>query len=188
MLQKQKLDFKLAISISLLAIILRIFVPVYFGLPNNFAPINSLALFSGARFRKFYAFIIPLLTIWLSDILINKIYFSHWTFFYSGFYWQYGSYLLITLIGIKFIKCNKFFSIITSALCASLLFFLISNFGVWLTGNFYPPTLNGLLVCYVAAMPFMQVTLVSDLFYAMLFFGVLSLVMKRKKMLALNLQ
>jgi hypothetical protein len=58
-----------------------------------------------------------------------------------------------------------------AAAASSVLFFAITNFGMWLFSGFYPRNLAGLEACYVAAIPFFQNTVVGDLFYAALLFG-----------------
>ena len=58
-----------------------------------------------------------------------------------------------------------------AALASAILFFVVTNFGVWLSSGMYPPTLAGLAACYVAAIPFFQNTLAGDLFFAALLFG-----------------
>ena len=65
---------------------------------------------------------------------------------------------------------------------SSTVFFVVSNFGVWL-GGFYPLTLNGLVECYVLAVPFYGALLVGDGFYAAVLFGgqeMLSSVLRRR--------
>ncbi|MCZ6474899.1 MAG: hypothetical protein O6700_01100, partial [Gammaproteobacteria bacterium] len=67
--------------------------------------------------------------------------------------------------------------------------FVLSNFGVWL-GGFYPPTLSGLIECYVLAIPFYGVMLVGDGFYAAILFGgqeMLSSVLRRRANLPASL-
>ena len=58
-----------------------------------------------------------------------------------------------------------------AAIASSVLFFAITNFGMWLFSGFYPRTLAGLETCFIAAIPFFQNTLAGDLFYAALLFG-----------------
>jgi hypothetical protein len=152
--------------------------------PANFAPITAMALFGGAYFQqKRIAFIVPLFTLWLSDLILNNLiyqaYFPEFTLFYSGFYWQYGSFLLITYLG-TFLQNNvKYLNVLGLSLSASLLFFLISNFGVWASFGTYPPTLNGLLLCYIAGLPFLQNTILGDLFFCVLFFGLFEVLQSR---------
>jgi hypothetical protein len=154
----------------------RFLSPIY-----NFSPLGALGLFGAAYFaKKWQAFLIPILAIFLSDLFINNVvlhqYYPNFTWFYEGFYWQYGSYLLITLIGILiFTKVNTS-RIIGGALLSTILFFLISNFGTWASGAMYPKTLEGLAACYVAGIPFIKGTLMGTLFYSALMFGSFSFV------------
>jgi len=60
-----------------------------------------------------------------------------------------------------------------------VLFFVLTNFGVWALGALYPKTLTGLTECYVVAIPFFRNALLSDLFYSALLFGGLALAEKQ---------
>ena len=83
----------------------------------------------------------------------------------------YASVAVIVLVGWA-IRANMTpFRIATAAVIGSVMFFTVTNFGVWLSSGMYPQTLSGLAACYVAAIPFFQNTLASDLFYAGLLFG-----------------
>lgn len=77
--------------------------------PANFSPLGAIALFGAAHFiKKWQAFLIPIATTWLCDLFINNViyakYYPTFTWLAEGFYWQYGSYLLITLIGLFILK------------------------------------------------------------------------------------
>ena len=61
----------------------------------------------------------------------------------------------------------------------SVLFFVVTNFGVWLVGDLYPRTLEGLVACYVAGIPFFRNTLAGDLLYAAVLFGGLAVAERR---------
>lgn len=128
--------------------------------PPNFVPIGGLALFSGANFKKNISLLIPLSTMFLSDIFLG---------FHSTVVYVYISFVLITLIGRK-IKTLKFSNLFLASFFSSVLFFLITNFGVWITGSMYPKTLNGLLQSYKMGLPFFRNTVFSDLFYSFSFF------------------
>ena len=54
----------------------------------------------------------------------------------------------------------------------SLIFYIISNFGVWMSGLIYPQTFEGLLACYIAAIPFYKNTIIGTIIYSGLFFGI----------------
>jgi len=125
--------------------------------------------------------LLVLLSVWISDIFLNKLLMGHFVIFYPGFYWQYGSYMLITLIGALFKHQNniKHLSLVLASVASSSVFFLLSNLGVWYSGWLYSPTLEGLFTCYVAALPFFKHTLLSDLFFTLLLFGSLKLLNMR---------
>lgn len=142
----------------------------------NFSPLGAIGLFGAAYFaKKWQAFLIPIAATWLSDLFINNViygqYFPKFIWFYQGFYWQYGSYLLIVLTSIFVFKKINPQRVIAGALASTVIFFLVSNFGVWAGGTMYPKTLEGLLTCYAAAVPFLKGTILGDLFYSGVLFG-----------------
>jgi len=154
-----------------LAVISRVAAPPLLGHPANFSPIDAIALFSGAYFsRRWFAFLVPLLSVWVSDWFINLMYTGHFALFYSGFYWQYGTYVLLVLLGSLLYNKVKTTRVATTSLSASTLFFLISNFGVWASG-YYPQSAAGLMTCYIAGIPFFGQTLISDLVYSAVLFS-----------------
>lgn len=132
--------------------------------PPNVAPIAAMALFGGVYLNKKYALILPLLALFVSDLFI-------------GFYgapmmsFVYGSFLLTGCIGLFLKNHKKPSAIIAAALFSSVLFYLITNFGVWLTTPLYPKTLSGLLDSYLMAIPFFRNTLLGDLLYTGIFFA-----------------
>ena len=135
----------------------------------NFTPIGAMALFGGAYLsNKYYAFIIPILSLWLSDIIINNFilnYYDQFTWFYPGFIWQYASFGIIILMGYFLLKKITLIKVLMTSIGSSLIFFVITNFGVWASGSMYPLNINGLISCFVLAIPFYKGTLLSFLFY-----------------------
>ena len=132
--------------------------------PPNFTPIGAIALFGGAHLReRWLAFIVPLAAMALSDLVIG---------------WHrlvplvYGSFALTVVIGM-WLRDRKSVWPITAAaaLASSVLFFVLTNFGVWAFGAMYPKTLPGLVATYVAAIPFFRNTVAGDLFYTAVLFG-----------------
>ena len=131
--------------------------------PPNFTPIGAMALFSGAYLgRRAVAFAAPLGALLLSDLILG---------FYHGQATVYFSVALIVMIGIVALSRVSALRVGAAALASSVLFFVITNLGMWLFSGFYPRTLAGLEACYVAAVPFFQNTVAGDLFYATLLFG-----------------
>ena len=173
-------SFYFVLGLILIAAFSRI-IPHY----PNFTPLCAIALFGGKYFRnKNLAFLIPIIALWFSDVIINNFilsqYFEGFTFFYSGFYWQYGTFLLITLIGRKTLNNFSFLKLLGVSVFSSLLFFIISNFGVWASSSFYSKDMMGLIACYNAAIPFYFGTLSGSVFYSFFLFGSYELLSKKK--------
>ncbi|MEK7634071.1 MAG: DUF6580 family putative transport protein [Patescibacteria group bacterium] len=147
-------------EISKLLIILLAVVTRLVPHAPNFAPIGGLALFSGSHFKKKIALSIPLAAMFVSDIFLG---------FHKTIPYVYVSFIIIALIG-RLIKNNKWQSIFATSLISSVLFFLITNFGVWATGTMYQKNLSGLMQSYGFGVPFFRNTLISDLFYSFSFF------------------
>ena len=81
--------------------------------------------------------------------------------YHSVIMYVYISLLIIFFIGKYLIKENSFNSTMVLSLSSAIIFFIISNFGVWIVG--YPKTISGFIACYVAALPFLSNTLISTL-------------------------
>jgi hypothetical protein len=137
----------------------------------NFSPLGAIGLFGAAYFNeKWKAFLIPIAATWLSDLFINNLiyaqYYPTFTWFYSGFYWQYGSYLIITLVGFFLFKKVNTPRVLFGALSSTVIFFLITNFGCWIGSTLYTQDLSGLMQSYLAGIPFIKGTFLGDLFYS----------------------
>jgi hypothetical protein len=147
--------------------------------PPNFTPIGAMALFSGAYLgrRGAVALAAPLGALFLSDLVLG---------FYSGMLTVYFSVALIVIIGWLALRRVSPIRVGGAAIASSVLFFVLTNFGVWLSSGFYPHTLAGLEACYVAAIPFFQNTVAGDLFYAAVLFGGFALL--ERKVPALRLK
>ena len=132
--------------------------------PPNFTPIGAMALFSGAYLgrRGAVALVAPLGALFLSDLVLG---------FYRGMPTVYFSVALIVIIGWMALRRVSPIRVGGAAIASSVLFFVLTNFGMWLSSGFYPRTLAGLEACYVAAIPFFQNTVAGDLFYAAVLFG-----------------
>ena len=121
--------------------------------PPNFAPITAMSLFAGAYFtRKQLAFIVPLLAMLISDLFLG---------FYTISIFVYLSFAVITWMGQQKNRVTP-----KLVLLGSVLFFLISNFGVWLL--YYPKTTDGLVTCFALAIPFFATSLIGDIFYSVI--------------------
>lgn len=131
--------------------------------PPNFAPIGAMALFGGAYFgRSWLAFAFPFAALIISDVLLG---------FYSHMEIVYASFALVVMLGQLSLSHKSPMRVGVAAVASSVLFFIITNFGEWLYSGIYGHTLDGLMTCYAAAIPFFQNTLAGDLFYSTLLFG-----------------
>jgi hypothetical protein len=135
--------------------------------PQNFSPIGAIALFAGAHLSdKRAAFAVPLTAMFTADLI---------TGFHVLIPFVYGSFALSVCLGGWVRRDRRAWRVMTATVMGSFLFFLITNFGVWALLGTYPPTLNGLEACYLAALPHLRNTLCSDLLYSTLLFGTLAL-------------
>jgi hypothetical protein len=149
--------------------------------PQNFAPITAMALFGAATLTdRRLGILTPLLALFVSDMCIevaNRMgWMTSWGI-YSGMWVMYAAYSLIILLGLLLRKHRTAPAIAGATLAGSVVFFLVTNFGVWafggldISGNPYPHTMEGLIACYTAAIPFFKNTLLGDAFYSTVLFG-----------------
>jgi hypothetical protein len=142
--------------------------------PPNFAPVGALSLFAGARLPVWQAYAVPVVLMLVTDPILNVMN-GYPAFNFHPF--SYLSFLIAVWIGRRLAYTESAWRIGCAALISSVQFFLISNFGAWLSG--YPHTLAGLSACYIAALPFFERTVLSDLFFTAVLFGLHSLLSRR---------
>ena len=157
---KRKLLY-LAVGLVVLGVVMRL-------LPHipNIAPVGAVALFGGAILPRRYAWWLPLAIMAVSDLLIG---------FYDGILFNWAGFLAVGLLGMSLAKASMTRRLAVGVLGGGLLFYLVSNFGVWLQGGLYAHTWAGLVECYTMALPFLRNTLVGDLLYSGLLFGAYAL-------------
>jgi hypothetical protein len=155
--------FGVIMGLILSAVVVRIAMA---GIPNV-SPITALALFSGAYLadRKL-AILVPLVAMLIGDLVIGL---------HNIMFFVYGAFILISLVGIFISSRICGHIVIAASLVSSVLFFLVTNLGVWAVSGLYPMTLDGLIACYTAAVPFFQLTLMGDLFFVGIMFGLFML-------------
>lgn len=106
--------------------------------------------------KKSYSILVPISALLISDLIIGL---------HNQMFWVYGA---IILSGLLIQKLGSEFSpksLIKNSLLSTILFFLITNLGVWFTGGLYPHSALGMFQCYVAALPFA----INDLLGTMLY-------------------
>lgn len=159
--------------------------------PHNFTPVGAIALFGAAYFRqRWVAFLVPALSLWLSDILLNNVvyreYYPSFTLNPGTLSTTYFPFLLIVALGGFLLKKVSFSNVVASSLAASVLFFLVSNFFVWQGSQLYPQNGLGLMLCYEAGLPFFRNGLLGDLFFSGVLFGGYELAKRRFSVLSVR--
>ncbi len=142
--------------------------------PDNFTPVGSLALFGGYIWGRSsrWAYVIPLVALFISDLILGL----HTTMFFV-----YAAVVMGVLVGSLLQKRISVLLIGATSLVNSIVFFVVSNFGVWAAQNMYPKTASGLGECFIAALPFFRQTLTSDLIFTLAVFGIFSILFQREK-------
>lgn len=124
----------------------------------NFTPHLAVLMLAGLFFaNRMIAFSIGMGSILISDLILG---------FYPGFEWVYISYLALWFCGWIFrSQTLQAPRLLVVGGLGNLVFFLMSNFGVWLQGQMYAMNFKGLIECYIAALPFLRNSLVSTVVY-----------------------
>jgi len=150
--------------------------------PPNFSPIEAVALFGGAYFAKRqWALIVPLAAMFASDLVLGLVNGDiYWSYFASaGYLMVYACIALSTVLGFGLRGKVSGGRVLGYSLAGSLLFFVLTNFGVWAFESMYPHNAAGLTAAFVAGIPFFQWTVLGTLFYAALLFGGFELLRRR---------
>ena len=149
-----------ALTLMILAAAFTRLIPHY----PNFTAVGAMALFGGAYFsKKYLAFIVPIIALLISDIFLG---------FYSGMWVVYLSFALIVVIGMQIRQTKKPGKVLLASVSASVSFFLITNFALFPPNTIYPQNLTGIVESYTAAIPFFSYTLLGDLFFVGIMFGI----------------
>jgi hypothetical protein len=161
--------------------------------PPNFTPLGAIALFGAAFYqRRILAFAVPFAALWISDLVLNNlIYAKAYPQFYDGFVWYnslavYAGFFLVVLLGLSALKSVTPLRLGAVSASASLVFFLVTNFGSWLIDPVYPKNMTGLSAAYLAGIPFFWNTLLGDFFFCAILFGSYAVIAKLVPGLALR--
>jgi len=152
---------------------------VWDGRPYGFAPQIAMAIFGGAIIKnKKLAFILPLLSMFISDAIYQVLYVNGYTTiqgFYEGQWQNYLLFGLLTTIGFLIKKVNVV-NVLAASIIAPTVYFILSNFIVWAgwqgtRGLGRPKTWEGLMMSYTDALPFYPNSIYSTLIFSAIFFG-----------------
>jgi len=160
---------KNTLLISAVLAILLLFSRLVIHTPN-FTPVLAILLFFAMVFDRKYL-LVPFVSILISDIILQ--YFSGGSYLLSPMF--ISIYMIYFIIALAIFHLNRgltLLAVTTNSLIAPILFFLLSNFAVWLfnAGQVYPYTFSGLLTCYAAAIPFFHNTLISTVYFSSILF------------------
>lgn len=131
--------------------------------PPNVTPLAAMALLGGAYLGGRQALIFPLLALFASDLFLGL---------HGTIPFVYLPFLLTALLGRRLLSSDRGAGrVLSASLAGSILFFAVSNLGTWWTQELYPHDFPGLAACYAAAVPFLRNSVLGDLFFTGLLFG-----------------
>lgn len=145
--------------------------------PPNFSPLTAIALFAGAYLAdKRLAFAVPVLAMLISDLFLG---------FHETMLTVYFAFACIVGIGFLLRTNVGILRLLTASIGSAVIFFIITNFGVWLFSGMYELSVAGLALCFEMAVPFFRSTLESSLIYSAVMFGSFALAVKYLPKLAI---
>lgn len=179
---KQPINPRFAVLLALISLvaIFRVVIAAEWSAIVNFTPIGAMALFGGSYFnQRWKALLFPLLTLLLSDLLINTVVLhGEYGIMYQGWYWIYGTFALVVIYGKVLIQKVSVQNVVLAAGLASVSHWILADTSVWLSGGTDLRTglplsrdFAGWWQCMVQGIPFMRDFLAGTLVYGALLFG-----------------
>jgi hypothetical protein len=150
----------------------------------NFTAVAAIAIIASTHFNGQKRWMIPLLLLWISDLILNNVVYAD---YFSGIQYFSGmwSYLAIIMIGIFayfLLKRISWMRLGLTATGAAVIFFLVTNFGVWISpATPYAKDISGLMASYEAGLPFFRNTLLGNLFFTFALYGAYDWIATRQK-------
>ena len=177
--QNNFLSPRSVVLIAMIALSIAVRLAIHFShgaFPYNFTPVEAIALFGGAYFAdRRLAVLVPLAAMLLADLVIGL---------HELIPVIYGCIALTALVGGNLRGRVRALPVGGYAFASAVMFYLVTNFFVWLTGNMYPHDGAGLIACYVAGIPFFNGTLAGTLLWSGILFGGFELMQRRWTVLA----
>ena len=148
--------------------------------PANFTTMGGSVVFSGSKIPRPINYLLPLAVMFITDMFLG---------FHKTMIFVYGSFILGIFIAEKLLKGKPSYSRIAAVCLAnSTIFFVVTNFGVWLVGSLYPRTIAGLVQCFIMAVPFWRGTILGDLVFGVGFIAVYQYFAAKESLLRLDEQ
>jgi len=184
---KNKKSLFIAIGIIVFAVIIRLFLTSYSI--YDAAPFAAIAIFGAVFFKnKKLALILPLIAWFISDLILNQTLYAAYNVAIFNANQIFSATALILIVGLGYWWFKKFKiklpSIAATSFLAALVFFIISNFGVWLSSGMYIKNFAGLIECYIAGIPFFRTAIIGNFLYLFTMVEVYKFVVSRNMKLA----
>ncbi|HUD21066.1 MAG TPA: DUF6580 family putative transport protein [Candidatus Saccharimonadales bacterium] len=138
--------------------------------PANMTPLGATAIFGGKKLGRPWNYLLPLGILFLTDLFLG---------FHNVMIYVYGSFILTVFLAEHW-QGTGYGKLTITAVASSLIFFLVTNFGVWQEGWLYPHTLAGLISSYTMGLPFLRNMVAGDLIYTLGFFALYNWAAKTK--------
>lgn len=173
-LQKVKLNYP-ALVLAMLAAIISTgamrYVSYQYPVLSNFTPMGAFAIFGGAYFAdKWKAGLIPVITLFVTDIFINYLYTSKLIWFHTGALWLYASLIVMVLLGSMIKKVNAA-NVLLASLASVAVHWLLTDISPWLNSDLYDKGIIGYGESLVMALPFERNMLFADAVFGAVLFG-----------------
>lgn len=150
--------------------------------PANMTPVCAIALLGGAYLdKKWLSFVVPFAALFLSDLVLNNVIYKE---YYTSFQFITAPILYLALasvvcVGLLSLRQITPITVITASVIGSILFFIISNIWSWQTDPMYTKDFKGLMHAYYMGLPFLGRSIVGDLTYSAVLFGLVSWAQRR---------
>ncbi len=143
----------------------------------NFTPTIALVMFAGYLIKNRYlAILVILLSQIISDLFIG---------IYGSMVFVYTAYIAIATLMPMIVKSFNIKSMLIASFISPTIFYIISNFGVWITGTMYPMSVAGLVSCYIAGIPFFDESLISTILFTVTIYLALKYIIKKPELVGL---
>jgi hypothetical protein len=146
----------------------------------NFTAVGGALLYFGAR-RSWREMVAPLAALMATDYVLT-VFTYHYSFHWQAYVTTWAWYLAVMVLGRILLQSRTtFLRVAAGVILGPTLFFVVSNYAVWVGGDMYPHTMGGLMACYAAAVPFYRNDVLSTAIVAGLAFGLPVLVRRMNR-------
>jgi hypothetical protein len=171
MSQQQKINIRNAVLILMIIVAAAMRLVSYkYQFLSNFTPVGAIAIFGGTYFNdKWKAYLVPFAALFVSDMIINYLYFSKLVWYTSSL-WMYASFFAMVFLG-SLIKKVNFTNVILASLGGVIIHWLLTDIEPWLNGTLYDKGIMGYFESLGAAIPFEKNMILGDLVFGLILFG-----------------